>query len=291
MQDVIIIGGGPAGGSAAIYARRAGLTVMVIAHDSSALGKTDRIENYYGFEQPISGEELLNAGRRQAERLGVVWQYDEVMAINAEKDSVTVTGIHKSYTAKALILANGAPRAVPQIEGLRQHEGQGVSYCAVCDAFFYRGKDVAVLGSGRYALHEAADLLPVAKSVTLLTNGMPAPIDLPANLLADERKLRAIIGEDVVTGVAFENGDSLAVSGVFVAMGVAGSDALAKKLGVMTSGGHIIVDENMATNIPNVFAAGDCVGGLKQIVKAVHDGAVAGMSAAAFLRTQNPQKA
>lgn len=284
MQDVLILGGGPAGVSAAIYARRAGYSVTIIAHGNSALEKTAEIENYYGFEEPISGNDLLTTGERQAKRLGIGWNQDEIVGIEVENDKISAAGLHKNYEAKAMILATGATRAIPKMEGLHQHEGSGVSYCAICDAFFYRGKEVAVLGNGQYALHEAADLLPVAKTVTLLTNGLEIPKELPEGLQVDERKIKAIMGKDAVEAVAFEDGEPLSVSGIFIALGVAGSDALAKKMGILTNGNRIVVDENMATNVPGVFAAGDCTGGLKQIVKAVHEGAVAGMSVTAFLR-------
>lgn len=286
MQDVLIIGGGPAGVSAAIYAVRSGLSVTVIAQDDSALTKTDIIENYYGFPQPVSGKNLLANGEKQARRLGVEWIDDEVIALGYAAGKLSVTCTKHTFDAKTIILATGADRTTPNIEGLRQLEGQGVSYCAVCDAFFYRNKPVAVLGTKEYALHEAAHLLPIASSVTLLTNGEPVVGTLPEGLSMDTRKIRAIVGEDTVQQVAFEQGDPLTISGVFVAIGVASSNALARKLGAITKSSRIVVDDTMSTNVPGLFAAGDCTGGLKQIVKAVHEGAVAGMSAAQYIRAK-----
>ena len=284
MTDLLVIGSGPAGVSAAVYALRAGLSVTILAKDGGALGKTEMIENYYGFEAPVSGAALLENGVKQAVRLGAVLVRDEVVGLGYN-GRLTASGLQGDYESSAVVLATGASRVTPPVPGLRELEGAGVSYCAVCDAFFYRGKDVAVLGDGQYALHEAAELLPVAGSVTLLTNGLPIPDDLPEGLKADGRKLQAITGEKTVAAAQFADGSALPIAGIFIALGVAGSDALARKLGALTEGSRIIVDENMATNIPGLFAAGDCTGGLKQIVKAAHEGAVAGMSVAKYVRS------
>ncbi|MCB6367164.1 FAD-dependent oxidoreductase [Intestinibacillus massiliensis] len=284
MTDLLVIGSGPAGVSAAVYALRAGLSVTMLAKDGGALGKTEMIENYYGFEEPVSGAALLENGEKQAVRLGAALVRDEVVGLGFNGNLVA-NGLRGTYEARAAILATGASRVTPPVPGLREFEGAGVSYCAVCDAFFYRGKDVAVLGNGQYALHEAAELLPVAGSVTLLTDGMPVPGGLPEGLKADGRKLQAVEGDKAVAAARFADGDSLPIAGVFIAVGVAGSDALARKLGALTEGNRIVVDADMATNVPGLFAAGDCTGGLKQIVKAVHEGAVAGMSAAKYVRS------
>lgn len=282
--DLLVIGSGPAGVSAAVYALRSGLTVTMLAKDGGALGKSEKIENYYGFENPVTGAELLETGEKQAVRLGAVLVRDEVVGLSFDGELIAI-GLHGEYRGRAAILATGASRVTPPVPGLRELEGAGVSYCAVCDAFFYRGKDVAVLGNGQYALHEAAELLPVAGSVTLLTNGLPIPDNLPEGLRADGRKLRAIEGDKAVAAARFEDGEALPISGIFIAIGVAGSDALARKLGALTEGSRIIVNEEMTTNIPGLYAAGDCTGGLKQIVKAAHEGAVAGMSAAKYIRS------
>ncbi|MGD9665644.1 MAG: NAD(P)/FAD-dependent oxidoreductase [Novosphingobium sp.] len=285
MTDLLVVGSGPAGVSAAVYALRAGLTVTMLAKDGGALGKSDKIENYYGFDKPVSGTDLLETGEKQAVRLGAQLVHDEVVGLSFNGNLIAA-GLHGTYEVKAVILATGASRVTPPVPGLREFEGAGVSYCAVCDGFFYRGKDVAVFGNGQYALHEAAELLPVAGSVTLLTDGAPIPENLPEGLKADGRKLRAIEGDKTVAAARFEDGEALPIAGIFIAVGVAGSDALARKLGALTEGSRIIVDENMATNVPGLYAAGDCTGGLKQVVKAAHEGAVAGMSAAQYIRSQ-----
>ena len=178
------------------------------------------------------------------------------------------------FDAAAVILATGSPRAVPKIEGVAAFEGRGVSYCAICDAFFYRGKDVAVLGQGEYALEEARVLLPVAQSVTLLTDGSEAPADLPDGLRVETRKV----------SVAFAEGESLRVSGVFIAYGTAGSGDFARKLGAQLDGTRIKANADGSTAVPGLFAAGDCTGGLLQVAKAVADGAEAAMSAVKFVR-------
>ena len=166
MPTLVIIGGGPAGLSAAIYAVRAGLDVHVLYKDDGALGKTDKIENYFGFPDVISGAELLSRGRAQAERLGAQLHRTEVTGIEYADTGFAVKTTDGERHADAVLLATGSPRAVPAITGIRTFEGRGVSYCAVCDAFFYRGRAAAVLGQGEYALEEARVLLPVAGSVT-----------------------------------------------------------------------------------------------------------------------------
>ena len=189
---------------------------------------------------------------------------------------VTVSKAADTYAADFVILATGSPRTAPRIPGLSENEGKGVSYCAVCDAFFHRGKPVAVLGEGEYALHEIRALLPVVRSVTLVTGGKEPLIQVPEDVRLDTREIAAI--EDAGEGlrIRFTSGGVLPVSGVFVAYGVAGSAELARKVGALTEGNRILVDPTMATNIPGLYAAGDCTGGMLQVAKAVYEGALAG---------------
>lgn len=280
-MHVVIVGTGPAGVSAALYARRGGADVTVVAKDGGALCAADRIENYYGFEEPISGAELLHRGSEGARRLGVVFERDEVVgfAPPPEGNGYIVVGRQRSYEADALILAAGAQRVGLPVAGIRAFEGHGVSSCAVCDAFFYRGRHVAVIGAGAYAQHEAQILLPHAARVTLLTNGTAPEVSFPPSVTVDTRRLLRVEGERRVERVVFADETSLDVDGVFLAVGVAGSTALAQKLGVRLDGSRIAVDAHMATNVPHVYAAGDCTGGLLQIAKAVYEGAQAGLSA------------
>ena len=284
MPSIIIIGGGPAGLSAAIYAARANIQTTVLYQDGGALARTDKIENYFGFPETLSGAELNERGMAQAKRLGAALVQTEVTGIEYAEKGFTVKTTDGAHAADAVILATGAPRAVPPIAGVREHEGRGVSYCAICDAFFYRGKDVAVLGQGEYALEEARTLLPVAGSVTLLTGGAQPPAALPDGLRVETRAVAAVEGADKVAQVAFTEGDPLPVEGVFLAFGTAGSTDFARKLGAQIADGKIQVDSAMATAVPGLFAAGDCTGGLLQVAKAVADGAQAAMSAIKFVR-------
>lgn len=284
MRNVIIIGKGPAGISAALYTARANIKTTIIGRDYGALQKADKIENYYGFANPVSGEELVKAGIQAATRLGCEVITDEVVGIGFE-EKLTVKTKNGSYTADAVLLATGASRNTPKLQGIKEFEGKGVSYCAVCDAFFYRGKDVCVLGSGDYALHEALELLPIANSVTILTNGEEPTAIIPNSIKVVMKKIKAIEGEQKVSQIAFEDGEILPMSGVFVAVGVASSSDLAKKIGAQVEGVHIVVDKNMATNVPGLYAAGDCIGGLLQIAKAVSDGAIAGTQIVKYIRS------
>lgn len=285
MSNVIIIGNGPAGISSALYTTRAGIDTTVIGKDSGALLKATEIENYYGFSEPISGKDLIQNGIEGAKRLGTKIISDEVLGISYT-DKLTVTTTQGEYSADSVIIATGSSRATPRIEGLKKLEGHGVSYCAVCDAFFYKGKDVAVLGDSEYALHEALELLPTASSVTLLTNGKQPNVNIPDTIKINTNLIAALEGNESLETVHFQDGSSINISGLFIAVGVAGSTALAKKIGAATENNKILIDENMATNIPGLFAAGDCTGGLLQISKAVYEGAKAGTEVIKYLRTK-----
>ena len=283
MPNIVIIGSGPAGVSAALYAARAGVETTVLTKGPGALDRAELIQNYYGFAEPLSGAELERRGIEGAKALGVQFVTTEAVGLTY-MDKLTVETLAGDFPADAVILATGASRAAPHIPGLAGLEGHGVSYCATCDAFFYRGRDVAVLGSGEYALHEVQALLPVVKSVTLLTNGSPLTASFPPEVTVCPEKVNAILGEERVSGVELSGGKTVALSGVFVALGVAGSTALARKLGAEVDGNRLLVDEHMQTTLPGLYAAGDCTGGLLQVAKAVYEGALAGTEAAKALR-------
>ena len=283
MSNIVIIGSGPAGVSAALYAARAGVQTTVLTKGPGALDRAELIQNYYGFAEPITGAELERRGIEGAKAVGVEFVTTEAVGLTYT-DKLTVETLAGDFPADAVILATGASRAAPRIPGLAGLEGHGVSYCATCDAFFYRGRDVAVLGSGAYALHEVQALLPVVKSVSLLTNGMPLTAEFPPEVTVYPQKVEAVLGEQVVTGVQLSDGQEVALSGVFVALGVAGSTALARKLGAEVNGSRIVVDDHMQTTLPGLYAAGDCTGGLLQVAKAVYEGALAGTEAAKALR-------
>ncbi|HIW39591.1 MAG TPA: NAD(P)/FAD-dependent oxidoreductase [Candidatus Eubacterium pullicola] len=287
MTDILIIGSGPAGISAALYAARAGMDTLVISSGQSALFKAHMIENYYGGS--ISGDELYEKGIAQAKALGIEIKEDQVVGLVFDGDFI-VTGEKSQYKAKAVIIATGSSRKAPPLPGLSEFEGRGVSYCAVCDGFFHRGKNVAVLGSGTYALHEAMELSPIAESVTILTDGQAPEFSLPdsvTNISVDTGKIKELTGEELLSSVVFEDDKTLDVSGVFVAIGTAGSSDLARKLGAVTEGTKIAVNGEMATNIPGLYAAGDCTPGMLQVAKAVYQGAEAATSAIKFVRSQN----
>lgn len=283
MGNVIIIGNGPAGISTALYTTRAGISTKIIGKDYGALGKASEIENYYGFSEPIPGKDLISEGIKGARRLGAEIISDEVLGITYDNKLTVITN-GGNYEADSVVLATGTSRTSPKIKGIKEYEGHGISYCAVCDSFFYRGKDVAVLGDGNYALHEALELLPTSNSVTILTNGKQPNFEVPQDIMVNTNIIDSISGNGVVEEIHFQNGEFLPIAGLFIAIGVAGSTDLAKKIGAETQNNKIIVDENMSTNIPGLYAAGDCTGGLLQISKAVYEGAKAGTEIVKYLR-------
>ena len=277
MYDVIVIGSGPAGITAAIYAKRRNLSILVISKGIGALQKTEKIDNYYGFESGISGKELYENGIKQAKNLGIDFIEDEV--INIEYiNQFTIETVNSKYEAKAVILATGVSRNVPNIKGIKEFEGKGVSYCAVCDSFFYKGKDVAVLGDGNYAIHEFETLKPIASSVTILTNGNAMVENRDSSIEVNNKKIREFRGNSKLEEVEFEDNTIQYLNGVFIAMGTASSSDIARKIGARIENNNIIVNENMETTVPGLFACGDCTGGLLQISKAVYEGAKAGLA-------------
>lgn len=280
MYDAIIIGAGPAGISASLYLIRAKKNILVISKENSSLIKAEKIDNYYGLES-LTGKELFDRGIKQAERLGVNIIKEEVISIDFEDNGkFKVITENKEYMSKNVIIATGTSRKSPNIKGIKEYEGKGVSYCAICDAFFYKNKDVAVIGSGNYAIHEAKTLENVAKSVSILTNGEQVVENRDnslSNFNINEKSIKEVRGFDKVEEIDFEDNTSKKVSGVFIAMGTASADDLAKKLGIVLKNNSIQVDENMQTNIKGIYACGDCTGGLLQINKAIYEGAKAAL--------------
>lgn len=277
MYDVIVIGSGPAGITAAIYAKRRNLSILVISKGNGTLQKAEKIDNYYGFENGISGKELYVNGIKQAKNLGIDFIEDEVINIKYI-NQFTVETVNSKYEAKAVILATGVSRNVPNIKGIKEFEGKGVSYCAICDSFFYKDKDVAVLGDGNYAIHEFETLKPVASSVTILTNGNTMVENRDSSIEVNSKKIREFRGDTKLEEVEFEDNTIQSLNGVFIAMGTASSSDLARKIGARIENNNIIVNENMETTVPGLFACGDCTGGLLQISKAVYEGAKAGLA-------------
>ena len=290
MYDSIIIGSGPAGITASLYMARAGLNVLIISKNQSALDKAEKIENYYGFEMPISGKELNENGIKQAKRIGVEFLEKEVISIKYSENEcyeviVANQGKDEKYIAKTIVLATGTNRNKPKIKGIKEFEGRGISYCAICDAAFFRNKDVGVLGNGDYAIGEIEELLPIVKSVTMLTNGLE-PIEYRSNNLnINTKKIREFRGNNTIEEIEFEDDSVEEISGIFIAQGVATSVDFAKKLGAMIENNYIVVNERMETTVQNIYACGDCTGGLLQISKAVYEGTKAGVEIIKKLKT------
>lgn len=227
MYDVIILGGGPAGVSASLYTKRANKNVLMIYNEESGLKYAHKIDNYYGFENGISGEDLYNAGIKQAQNIGVDTAREEILKIEVEKfskpnsdenDSLfKVITDKNNYETKTIILAFGAKKNTLKIDGIKELEGKGISYCAICDGFFYRNKDVAVIGSGNYAVSETNDLINIANKITILTNGEKAPEFRADNVDVITKNIKAISGENRVEEIQFEDDSTMKTDGVFIA--------------------------------------------------------------------------
>ena len=282
--DVIVIGGGPAGVSASLYTKRANLNTLILHENISSLDKAEKIENYYGFANGTSGKKLYNEGIEQAKNIGVEVKEEEVLKIEMTLEGFFIKTKKQEYNTKAVILATGNKKNKPNIKGIEKFEGKGVSYCAVCDGFFYRNKDITVLGNGDYAISETNELINIANEITILTNGLKAPEFRSDNVKIDTRSIDEIQGEDRVEEIKFSDGKTLKTSGIFVAQGVAGSTEFAKKLGAITENDKIVVNEKMETNIKGLYACGDCTGGILQIAKAVYQGMVAGMQVIQYVK-------
>lgn len=281
MYDIIIIGAGPAGISASLYAKRAGANVLVLYYGESNLDKAEKIENYYGFVDGIDGKSLYENGIEQAKNLGIEVRNEEVFHIE-KVEEFTVKTTKGEYKSKSVIISTGNKKLRPNIKGILQFEGKGISYCAICDGFFYRGKNVVVIGNGDFAVSEADDLKNIANNVKILTNGLEMETSSDYEIVT--KKIKEIHGEEHVKSIEFEDGEHLEVDGIFIALGKAGGSDFAKKMGVMLEKDNIKVDENMQTNIEGLYSCGDVTGGLLQVCKAVYDGARAGLDAAKNIR-------
>lgn len=282
MYETIIIGSGPAGITASLYIARAGFKVLVISTNESKLDKAEKIENYYGFVNPISGEELKQNGIKQAQRLGVEILEKEVIGIkysdnNSYEVIVANQGRDEKYTAQTVVLATGINRNKSTIKGIEEFEGRGISYCAICDAAFFRNKEVAVLGNGDYAIGEIQELLPIAKNVTMITNGQE-PIEYrDERISVNTKRIKEFRGTKKIEEIEFTDNTKQSIDGIFIAQGIASSLDFAKKLGAKIENNYIVVNENMETTVPNIYACGDCTGGILQISKAVYEGTKAGL--------------
>ena len=281
MYDVVIIGAGPAGISASLYTKRTNLDVLVLYNGEANVAQAHKIDNYYGFPGGITGTELYNNGIKQAEQLGVEVKAAQVVGVENLGNHFNVKTVKGNFETKSIIIATGDKKVKPNIPGVLEYEGKGISYCAICDAFFFRNKNVAIIGNGEFAISEANELSHIVNKVTILTDGLEAPecdYDVSTN------KIKSISGDVRVNKVEFEDGSTLDIDGVFIALGEAGASDFAKTLGLFQNGDNIKVNENMETNVKGVYACGNITGGLLQVCKAVYEGATAGLSAANYIR-------
>ncbi|MBP7175012.1 MAG: NAD(P)/FAD-dependent oxidoreductase [Thermoclostridium sp.] len=290
MYDAIIIGKGPAGISAALYTVRANMKTLVFGTRKSTLEKADKIENYYGFSQPISGEKLLAEGEKQLLRLGGEIRDEEVISISKEElfQVSTTTG---TWQCHALLIATGQKNVNTGIRNLKKFEGKGASYCTTCDGFFYRGKKAGVLGFNDFALHEAKELLPFTKDITLFTNGKTTTFSkdtesILQQLVVNETPIRSFEGEEFLEKIVFEDDSVFPLDGIFIAYESASSTTFALKMGILMQDQYIVTDANQCTNIDGLYAAGDCTGIFKQISVAVGQGAIAGRNMIEYIRKQ-----
>lgn len=293
MYDLIIIGAGPAGLGASIYASRYKLGHIVIGGEiGGQVVEAWEIENYAGIES-ISGKDLMFKFVKQTKDLGGTIIEANVNKINKIDEGFEVMSEDgKKYETKSIILALGMKARKMNIPGEDKFLGKGVSYCATCDAMFYRGKDVAVIGGGDAAATAAIHLAEFANSVQLLfkqdtkcfePSWEQQIIKTGKIAMAEFEKIDEILGNEKVEGIAYETNNAgkkeLALQGVFVEIGSTPGVVVAKELGVQTDEqGYIIIDQTQATNVENVYAAGDATTGsnkFRQIITAVAEGAVA----------------
>lgn len=289
MYDIIIIGKGPAGLSAALYTVRSNLKTLIIGRNDSRLRKADNIDNYFGFADTVSGEQLLTDGEFQVKRLGAEVVEDEVISIEKD-DFFNVTTATEKYSCKALLLATGQPHKVIRIENLVKFEGRGVSYCSTCDGFFYNNLKVGVLGHKDYALHEALELLTFTKKITIYTNGRQLEISNKYDeelhhFKLETRQISKLDGTEFLQRIHFTDGTSEELDGIFVAYESASSVDFARKLGILVDGSSVVADAKQQTNLEGLFAAGDCTSSFKQISVAVGQGAMAGKAMAEYVKS------
>jgi thioredoxin reductase (NADPH) len=282
--ETIIIGVGPAGLSAAIYTSRAKIKTLVIGKQGeSQLWKAHAIENYFGIES-IQGKDLLVKGIEQATKFGAEVKEGEVVNIKNKEGFVVKTAKGQEYQAKTLILTTGMPIKLSGIANEEKFTGKGVHYCVVCDGFFYKDKKVAVIGSQNYAAEQAIELLTYTKDVTLISNGKEFQFDQKYkdaleknNIELMSNKIISFEGEKKVEKIKTEQGD-LEFDGFYMAIGSAGAADFAKKFGIELKGNTIVVDREGKTNVPGIYAAGICTGGVSQVATAVGEGCTAAMS-------------
>jgi thioredoxin reductase (NADPH) len=277
VRDVIIIGSGPAGYTAAIYAARAKLNPLVFEGSVTAGGalmQTTDVENYPGFPDGILGPELMDGLRKQAERFGAELVSDDVVAVDLAADPKVVRTETDAYLTRAVIIATGSKYKELGVPGEKEYAGHGVSWCATCDGFFFREKDIAVIGGGDSALEEATFLTRFARSVTLVhrRDQLRASKIMQDRAMANPKikflwnsEVAEMLGEKKLTGLRIKNvrtGDEqvLPVTGVFVAIGHSPRSELFHGQLAIDPDGYLLVDQPFTnTAIDGVFACGDVV--------------------------------
>jgi len=288
--DVVIVGAGPAGLTAAIYAKRAGMSTIILEgkYTGGLIALSPQIENYPGF-QSISGLELVNKIAEHAKQYAEIKEGEQVKDIKVNSENIELITDTSKYIAKAVILATGTEYRKLDAKGAKEFEGRGISYCATCDGFFFKGKKVIVVGGGNSAAREALHLKHVGCKVTIVhrRDKMRAEDTLLKRLLDEgiefewDSVVEEILGDSKVTAVKIRNVKSnqtktLDVSGIFVAIGMKPNSELASLIGAhLDSQGYIIVDDMMRTSIKRIYAAGDVTGGLRQVITACAKGAIA----------------
>jgi len=287
MTDIIVVGAGPAGYSAAINAVARGKTVRLLSSSPSYLEKAEQVDNYLGFHQ-IDGASMMKVFADHALAMGITAETGKVSNIFAMKDQVLVNFSGDILTARTVVMATGVTKT-KAVRGEQELLGKGVSYCATCDGMLYRGRKAVVWGQADDAAEEANHLKAIGVQITFITNKeRPAGLHLDISFI--QGALLEIQGQDKVTGVLYKTPGAsgqdtvLETEAVFVLQNSIAPTTLVDGLAVET--GYVAVDRHMATNIPGLFAAGDCTGLPLQIAKAVGEGLVAAQSAAKYIDEQ-----
>ena len=298
--DVIIIGGGPAGLSAGIYAARARLSSLLIEKDivGGLIADAEWVENYPGFPEGISGYDLSHLMEQQALKYGLETLLAEVTGIEPKSEPKVVKTTQGDFMAKAVIIAGGCERSKLGAPGEAEFTGKGVSYCATCDASFFREQPVAVAGGGNAAISEALHLARFASRVTVIhrRQELRATVILQEKALAEpkieflwDKVVAAIEGKDVVKrlrlrDVTTNEESTLDVAGIFISIGFKPNTGYLKEVLPLDAAGYVITNEKMETEVPGIFAAGDIrSGSIQQVIAAAGDGAIAAIYAERFI--------
>ncbi len=291
--DIVVLGTGPAGLQAAIHAARSKVSVLVMGREVKSSLYRAHIDNYCCLSS-ASGMEFLEQGIRQAADSGAVFLHEDVIQSIREDDGFTiVTESDRTIKSRALVMAMGITRNRLGVPGEKEFLGKGVSYCVDCDAGFYKGVPVAVVGNSSAAVSGALTLLFYASAVHLICDKLEVSEKLNAQVHAsnvkiyDHRKVKTIFGKNMVEGITLDDGSRIDVAGVFIETGAKGAVELAATLGVDMDTErykYILTDKDQQTNVPGIFAAGDITGPPWQVAKAVGEGCVAGLAAAKYAK-------